>query len=142
MPLICGGRAVFNGIMCTILPCIKNSSLPFCIYCTRKISLVHGTNSLRASYFSSTPTDKMYSVVSGAKALYDQLGDLGETSIDGDAFLDLWIYIIIKANIKDLVSYSSSTRTRASMCVCTLCMAIDTRIQWSPSKLDTINDRL
>ena len=46
----------------------------------------------------------MYSVVAAAKALYDQLGDLGETSIDGDAFLDLWIYVIIKANIKDLVS--------------------------------------
>ena len=52
----------------------------------------------------------MYSVVAAAKALYDQLGDLGETSIDGDAFLDLWIYVIIKANIKDLVSdvYTSS----------------------------------
>ena len=58
----------------------------------------------RASYFSSTPTDKMYSVVGAAKALYDRLGDIGESSIDGDAFLDLWIYVIIKANIKDLVS--------------------------------------
>ena len=58
----------------------------------------------RASYFSSTPTDKMYSVVGAAKALYDRLGDIGESSIDGDAFLDLWIYVITKANIKDLVS--------------------------------------
>ena len=58
----------------------------------------------RASYFSSTPTDKMYSVVGAAKALYDRLGDIGESSIDGDACLDLWIYVIIKANIKDLVS--------------------------------------
>ena len=58
----------------------------------------------RASYFSSTATDKMYSVVGAAKALYDRLGDIGESSIDGDAFLDLWIYVIIKANIKDLVS--------------------------------------
>ena len=57
----------------------------------------------RGSYFSSTPTDKMYSVVGAAKALYDRLGDIGESSIDGDAFLDLWIYVIIKANIKDLV---------------------------------------
>ena len=57
----------------------------------------------RASYFSSTPTDKMYSVVSAVKALYDQLESLEETSIDGDAFLDLWIYVIIKANVKDLV---------------------------------------
>ena len=58
----------------------------------------------RASYFSSTPTDKMYSVVAAVKALYDQLGNLEETSIDGDSFLDLWIYVIIKANVKDLVS--------------------------------------
>ena len=58
----------------------------------------------RASYFSSTPTDKMYRVVAAVKALYDQLGDMGERSIDGDSFLDLWIYVIIKANVKDLVS--------------------------------------
>ena len=69
------------------------------ILCHTYTYIVH-----RASYFSLTPTDKMYSVVAAAKALYDQLGDLGETSIDGDAFLDLWIYVIIKANIKDLVS--------------------------------------
>ena len=49
----------------------------------------------------------MYSVVAAAKALYDRLGELGETSIDGDAFLDLWIYVIVKANVKDLVSNPS-----------------------------------
>ena len=63
--------------------------------------------SLRASYFSPNPTDKMYSVVAAAKALYEQLSVMGESSIDGDAFLDLWIYVIIKANVKDLVSGSS-----------------------------------
>ena len=45
----------------------------------------------------------MYSIVAAAKALYDQLGEMGETSIDGDSFLDLWIYVIIKANVKDMV---------------------------------------
>ena len=49
----------------------------------------------------------MYSVVAAAKALYEQLSVMGESSIDGDAFLDLWIYVIIKANVKDLVSGSS-----------------------------------
>ena len=46
----------------------------------------------------------MYAVVAAAKALYEQLGEMGESSIDGDSFLDLWIYVIIKAGIKDLVS--------------------------------------
>ena len=45
----------------------------------------------------------MYAVVAAAKALYEQLGEMGESSIDGDSFLDLWIYVIIKAGIKDLV---------------------------------------
>ena len=61
----------------------------------------------RASYFSPNPTDKMYTIVAAAKALYDQLGMMGEMSIDGDSFLDLWIYIILKANIKDLVGVVS-----------------------------------
>lgn len=59
----------------------------------------------RASYFTPTPTGKMYAVVAAAKALYDQLGEMGESSIDGDSFLDLWIYVIIKAGVKDLVSH-------------------------------------
>ena len=46
----------------------------------------------------------MYAVVAAAKALYEQLGEMGESSIDGDSFLDLWIYVIIKAGVKDLVS--------------------------------------
>ena len=50
----------------------------------------------------------MYSIVAAAKALYDQLGMMGEMSIDGDSFLDLWIYIIVKANIRDLVGVVSS----------------------------------
>ncbi len=58
----------------------------------------------RATYFSPTPTDKMSAVVAAAKALYDQLSTMGEDSIDGDSFLDLWVYVIIKANIPDLVS--------------------------------------
>ena len=45
----------------------------------------------------------MYTIVAAAKALYDQLGVMGEMSIDGDSFLDLWIYVILKANVKDLV---------------------------------------
>ena len=49
----------------------------------------------------------MYTIVAAAKALYDQLGMMGEMSIDGDSFLDLWIYIILKANIKDLVGVVS-----------------------------------
>ena len=57
----------------------------------------------RASYFTPIPTGKMYAVVEAAKALYEQLGDMGESSIDGDSFLDLWIYVIIKAGVKDLV---------------------------------------
>ena len=46
----------------------------------------------------------MYAVVAAAKALYEQLGEMGESSIDGDSFLDLWIYVIIKAGVKDLVN--------------------------------------
>ena len=57
----------------------------------------------RATYFSPTPTDKMSAVVAAAKALYDQLNLMGEDSIDGDSFLDLWVYVCIKANIPDLV---------------------------------------
>jgi hypothetical protein len=68
------------------------------------VPFIDSITQLRASYFSSTPTDKMYSVVAAAKALYDKLGDIGEGSIDGDAFLDLWIYVIIKANIKNLAT--------------------------------------
>ena len=49
----------------------------------------------------------MYAIVAAAKALYDQLGMMGEMSIDGDSFLDLWVYIILKANIKDLVGVVS-----------------------------------
>jgi hypothetical protein len=60
----------------------------------------------RASYFTPTPTGKMYAVVAAAKALYEQLGEMGESSIDGDSFLDLWIYVIIKAGVKDLVNIS------------------------------------
>lgn len=45
----------------------------------------------------------MYSIVAAAKALYDQLSAMGESSIDGDSFLDLWIYVILKANVKNLV---------------------------------------
>jgi hypothetical protein len=78
-----------------VRPCLRsNEPVPF----------IEAITQLRASYFSSTPTDKMYSVVGAAKALYDRLGDIGESSIDGDAFLDLWIYVIIKANIKDLAT--------------------------------------
>ncbi len=62
------------------------------------------TTHCRASYFTPTPTGKMYAVVAAAKALYEQLGEMGESSIDGDSFLDLWIYVIIKAGVKDLVS--------------------------------------
>lgn len=57
----------------------------------------------RASYFSPTPTDKMYAVVAAAKALYERLGAMGESSIDGDTFLDLWVYVILRAKVKDLV---------------------------------------
>ena len=74
-------------------------SLPF--------SLLPSLPPHRASYFSPNPTDKMYTIVAAAKALYDQLGMMGEMSIDGDSFLDLWIYIILKANIKDLVGVVS-----------------------------------
>ncbi len=28
---------------------------------------------------------------------------MGENSIDGDSFLDLWMYVTIKANVPDLV---------------------------------------
>ena len=45
----------------------------------------------------------MSAVVIAAKALYDQLNLMGEASIDGDSFLDLWVYVIIKANIPELV---------------------------------------
>lgn len=45
----------------------------------------------------------MSGVVAAAKSLYDQLNMMGETSIDGDSFLDLWIYVIIKANVPNLV---------------------------------------
>lgn len=59
---------------------------------------------LRATCFYPNPTDKMYSVVAAAKALYDQLGNTKDLSIDGDSFLDLWVYAILKANIPDAVS--------------------------------------
>ena len=72
-------------------------------FCIRTHTHTH-THTHRASYFSPTPTDKMYSVVEAARALYEQLNSMGESSIDGDSFLDLWIYVIIKANVKDLVS--------------------------------------
>ena len=45
------------------------------------------------------PTGKMSEVVSAAKAMYDQLSSMGEDIIDGDSFLDLWIYVTLKANI-------------------------------------------
>ncbi len=54
--------------------------------------------------FSPTPTGKMSAVVGAAKALYDQLSTMGEDSIDGDSFLDLWIYVTLKANLPELVS--------------------------------------
>lgn len=57
----------------------------------------------RATYFTPTPTDKMSGVVAAAKAVYDQLSTMGENSIDGDSFLDLWMYVTIKANVPDLV---------------------------------------
>lgn len=37
----------------------------------------------RATYFSQSPTDKMYSVVAAAKALHEQLRIMEEGSIDG-----------------------------------------------------------
>ncbi len=46
----------------------------------------------------------MYAVVAAAKALYERLGAMGESSIDGDSFLDLWVYVILRAKVKDLVS--------------------------------------
>ncbi len=46
----------------------------------------------------------MYAVVAAAKALYERLGAMGESSIDGDTFLDLWVYVILRAKVKDLVS--------------------------------------
>ena len=64
----------------------------------------------------------MYSVVAAAKALYDRLEHIGESSVDGDAFLDLWIYVIIKANITDLVSFWSTVHYVAS--------AIKTEFEW------------
>jgi len=54
--------------------------------------------------FSPTATGKMSAVVGAAKALYDQLSTMGEESIDGDSFLDLWIYVTLKACIPELVS--------------------------------------
>eukprot|EP00731_Ephydatia_muelleri_P021558 Em0014g149a len=59
---------------------------------------------LQAACFYPNPTDKMYSIVAAAKALYDQLGNTKDLSIDGDSFLDLWVYAILKANIPDAVS--------------------------------------
>lgn len=76
--------------------------LLYLAHCITDSSLVYYINR-RASYFSSNPTDKMYAVVAAAKALYDQLGVMREMSIDGDSFLDLWVYVILKANMKDLV---------------------------------------
>ena len=52
----------------------------------------------------------MYAVVASAKALYDRLGLMGESAIDGDTFLDLWVYVILKANVKDLVSFCTTSR--------------------------------
>jgi len=52
----------------------------------------------------------MYTIVAAAKALYEQLGVMGEMSIDGDSFLDLWIYIILKANMRDMVGVVSSVK--------------------------------
>ena len=66
----------------------------------------------RASVFSPTPTGNMSAVVGVAKSLYDQLSCMGEDSIDGDSFLDLWIYVTLKAYIPELVSGSGS------VCVC------------------------
>ena len=74
----------------------------------------------RGSYFSQSPTDKMFSIVAAAKALHDQLGMMDEGGIDGgiyflycvytltvniniDTFLDLWVYVSIQANIKNMV---------------------------------------
>ena len=37
-------------------------------------------------------------------ALYDQFSSMGEESINGHSFLDLWIYVTLKANIPELVS--------------------------------------
>ena len=38
---------------------------------------------IRATFFSQSPTDKMYSVVAAAKALHEQLSMMDEGSIDG-----------------------------------------------------------
>ena len=51
-----------------------------CCLCERKYCA--SISQFRATYFSQSPTDKMYSVVSSAKALYDSIGTRSER-IDG-----------------------------------------------------------
>ena len=97
--------------------CVFNTSILAC-----NVHLITSHYKRRASYFSPTPTDKMYAVVAAAKALYEQLGRMGDTSINGDSFLDLWIYVIIKANVRDLVS--SIPDDNNSLFVFLLCLCI------------------
>lgn len=68
------------------------------------VPFIEAIAQLRATYFTPTPTDKMSGVVAAAKAVYDQLSTMGENSIDGDSFLDLWMYVTIKANVPDLAT--------------------------------------
>ncbi|XP_062520379.1 uncharacterized protein LOC134195377 [Corticium candelabrum] len=59
---------------------------------------------LKASYFSVTPGQKLYDIISAANAVFQKVGEDSDEPVGADIFMDIWCYIVIKANIQDLAT--------------------------------------
>eukprot|EP00117_Sycon_ciliatum_P036159 scpid31968/ scgid5805/ Vacuolar protein sorting-associated protein 9a; Vacuolar protein-targeting protein 9a len=61
---------------------------------------------LRSMFFALTPSKKLFCVASAANAVFEQLSNVGVDlrKVGADVFMDVWVYVIVKANVSDLVS--------------------------------------
>jgi hypothetical protein len=59
---------------------------------------------LKATYFSLTPGRKLYDIISAAHAVFDKLAD---EAAGADIFMDIWCYVVLKANVPNLATTCS-----------------------------------
>lgn len=68
-----------------------------------KIPFVDSITKLRTIYFSLTPGKQLYGILNAAQSVYQTLQEYHpDVTVGGDDFMDIWLYVVLKANVRKL----------------------------------------
>eukprot|EP00164_Ancoracysta_twista_P001781 GFYU01002342.1.p1 GENE.GFYU01002342.1~~GFYU01002342.1.p1 ORF type:complete len:1008 (-),score=248.86 GFYU01002342.1:83-3106(-) len=79
------------------------------------IPYVNAIAKLKSLYFARTPTKKMYAILEAADEVFNVISaKCPDDPVDADHFLDIWIYVVLKSRVTNLLTVLNFLREYGS----------------------------